>query len=101
SPRRCWRRCRYGFRPGPPVSVPPPPAGRRCSFHIRASKFWSSLFFRSVDVALIIHAHRDGLTVPHGPAAPDAIGVLLQAADLAVAARLDARPGLILGEAVG
>jgi hypothetical protein len=52
------------------------------------------------DVAFKIQANIHRLSVPHSGAAPDALVVFFQAANICVAFRLDARLGLALGEAV-
>src|SRR6185312_10467704 len=52
------------------------------------------------DVALKIQADIDRFSVPHGGAAPDALIVLFQAANIAKALRLDARLGLTFSETV-
>jgi hypothetical protein len=52
------------------------------------------------DVALKIQADIYRFSVPHSGAAPDALDVLFQAANIAEALRLDARLGLTFGEAV-
>jgi hypothetical protein len=52
------------------------------------------------DVALKIQADVYRFSVPHSGAAPDALVVLFQAANIAEALRLDARLGLTFGEAV-
>src|SRR3984893_16896479 len=52
------------------------------------------------DVALKIQADVYRFSVPHSGAAPDALVVLFQAANIAEALRLDPRLGLTFGEAV-
>src|ERR1700735_4585306 len=52
------------------------------------------------DVALKIQADVYRFSVPHSGAAPDALIVLFQAANIAEALRLDARLSLAFGEAV-
>jgi hypothetical protein len=52
------------------------------------------------DVALKIEADVHRFSVPHSGAAPEALVVLFQAANIAEALRLDPRLGLTFGEAV-